>query len=72
MQGQRRINFDGFLAALFKIAEKRNQSLEEVVSMILTAGGPTVKCTKPDYVKFHDDKVSFQSFLAFACIMPVV
>lgn len=60
MQGQRRLSFDGFLSALLKIAEKRGQPLEEVVSAILTAGGPKYKrCTKTDYVKFHDDKVLF-------------
>ena len=59
LQGQRRINFDGFLSALFRIAEKKGQPLEEVVSHILNAGGPTVKCTKTDYVKFHDDKSTY-------------
>lgn len=56
-QGHRRITFDDFLSALFKIADKRHQNLEDVVSAILLAGGPTVNCTKTDYVKFHDDKV---------------
>jgi hypothetical protein len=59
LQGQRRIDFDGFLSALFRIAEKKGQALEEVVSHILNAGGPTVKCTKTDYVKFHDDKSTY-------------
>jgi len=59
LQGQRRITFDGFLSALFRIAEKKGQALEEVVSHILNAGGPTVKCTKTDYVKFHDDKSTY-------------
>lgn len=31
--------------------------MADIVSTILTAGGPTVKSTTPEYVKFHDDKV---------------
>ena len=57
VQGARRINFDEFLTALFKISEKRGHGLEETVSAICNAGGPTVKCVTADYVKFHDDKV---------------
>ena len=56
-QGQRRITFDGFLASLLEIADKKNMPLDVLVDHILSAGGPTVTATKADYVKFHDDKV---------------
>ena len=59
VQGVRRITFDEFLSALFLIADKRGERLEETVDQVLTAGGPTVKCVTADYVKFHDDKVIF-------------
>lgn len=62
MQGQRRLNFDGFLSALARVAEKKSQSLEDVVRQILAAGGPTVTGTRAEYVKFHDDKVSSLPF----------
>ena len=51
------IGFDKFLTALSKIAEKKGQSLPEVVRGVLLAGGPTVNSTKAHYIKFHDDKV---------------
>ena len=52
------IDFDKFLTALSKVAEKKGQSLPEVVRGVLLAGGPTVNSTKAHYIKFHDDKVS--------------
>ena len=51
------IDFDKFLTALSKVAEKKRQSLPEVVRGVLLAGGPTVNSTKAHYIKFHDDKV---------------
>ena len=51
------VDFDQFLAALSKIADKKGQSLAEVVRGVLLAGGPTVNSTKSSYIKFHDDKV---------------
>lgn len=62
-QGQRRIDFEGFLSALSRVAEKKGQAMEEVVRQILSAGGPTVTGTKAEYVKFHDDKVTLMNQL---------
>ncbi|KAK9810553.1 hypothetical protein WJX73_000223 [Symbiochloris irregularis] len=58
-QGQRKVDFDQFLLALSKMADKRGQSLAEVVRGILLAGGPTVNSTKASYIKFHDDKSTY-------------
>jgi len=57
VKGQRRITFDQFVNALGIIAEKKGQSLKDVIQPILQAGGPSVTGTKAGYVKFHDDKV---------------
>ena len=51
------MDFDKFLTALSKIADKKQQTLPEVVRGVLLAGGPTVNSTKAQYIKFHDDKV---------------
>lgn len=51
------VDFDEFLTALSKVADKKGQSLPEVVRSVLLAGGPTVNSTKASYIKFHDDKV---------------
>lgn len=51
------VDFDEFLLALSKVADKKGQSLVEVARGILLAGGPTVNSTKANYIKFHDDKV---------------
>ncbi|KAL0023967.1 hypothetical protein WJX77_004039 [Trebouxia sp. C0004] len=56
VKGQRRITFDQFVNALGIIAEKKGQSLKDVIQPILQAGGPSVTGTKAGYVKFHDDK----------------
>lgn len=58
VKGQRKINFDQFVNALAIVAEKKHQTLAELVNTIVASSGPAVSGTKADYVKFHDDKVS--------------
>lgn len=55
----RKITPAQFAAALEIIAEKRGQSNDELVSMVLSAGGPKFTGTKTDNVKLHDDKTSY-------------
>jgi len=45
------------------IAEKKGQSLKDVIQPILQAGGPSVTGTKAGYVKFHDDKVGDPAYV---------
>ena len=59
------VDFDQFLLALSKMADKRGQSLAEVVRGVLLAGGPTVNSTKASYIKFHDDKVPILTAASF-------
>ncbi len=63
VKGQRRITFDQFVNALGIIAEKKGQSLKDVIQPILQAGGPSVTGTKAGYVKFHDDKVDNPTYV---------
>ena len=63
VKGQRRITFDQFVNALGIIAEKKGQSLKDVIQPILQAGGPSVTGTKAGYVKFHDDKVGDPTYV---------
>jgi hypothetical protein len=55
-KGVRRIGFEQFLAAVSLMAEKKGESFEEVVRVMLAAGGPVAHATKADNVRLHDDR----------------
>lgn len=55
----RKITPAQFAAALEIMAEKRGQSNDELVNMVLSAGGPKFTGTKTDQVKLHDDKTTY-------------
>jgi len=58
-KGQRRIDVQQFQKAIQLIAEKKGSSVDSITAQILAAGGPTLKGTVADSVRFHDDKNTY-------------
>jgi len=59
-KGQRRIIFHDFENALKLVAEKLGKDVGEVEDQIMTSGGgPVLKGTEADAVRFHDDKSTY-------------
>jgi len=52
----RKINYTQFLNGIEQCATKKGISKNDLITAIETAGGPKFSGTKPDAVKFHDDK----------------
>ena len=55
-KGGRLINFQEFSRGLNIAAEKKGLDYDTLVGRVCNAGGPEVKATRADSVKFHDDK----------------
>lgn len=51
----RRLDFDHFLAALAMVAERRGETLEQVVKRVADAPGPAIRGMRAGYVRQHDD-----------------
>lgn len=58
-RGSRRIDLQQFDQALVLLAEKKGVELEEVCRLVRGSGGPVLKSTKADYMRFHDDKSTY-------------
>ncbi|PHJ21342.1 p25-alpha family [Cystoisospora suis] len=60
-KNSKKIGFSEFEAALKHVAEKKKISLEELSKQIAVEGeeGPILYGTKPDEVRFHDDKSTY-------------
>jgi hypothetical protein len=58
------ITYDQFQDALQLIAKSKGITCDDVVSMIISKGGPSYTGTKTDYVKFHDDKTTYTGVYA--------
>lgn len=55
----RKINFQQFQEALDVLAAKRKVAKDDLATRIMEHGGPEYHGTKPDFVKFHDDKSTY-------------
>lgn len=54
-RGSRRLDFDHFLAALAMVAERRGETLDQVVRRVAEAPGPAIRGMRAGYVRQHDD-----------------
>eukprot|EP00440_Ansanella_granifera_P040677 gb/GFBE01044114.1/.p1 GENE.gb/GFBE01044114.1/~~gb/GFBE01044114.1/.p1 ORF type:complete len:363 (+),score=71.57 gb/GFBE01044114.1/:1-1089(+) len=58
-KGQRKIGFAEFELALIFVADRRGCHQKEVFDIVADAGGPSLKGTKAEPVRFHDDKGTY-------------
>jgi len=58
-KGSRRIDLAQFRAALEHVATKKKISVEAVQDAVAGSGGPVLKGTQADAVRFHDDKSTY-------------
>mmetsp|Transcript_64276 Transcript_64276/g.119453 ORF Transcript_64276/g.119453 Transcript_64276/m.119453 type:complete len:428 (+) Transcript_64276:83-1366(+) len=58
-KGHRRMNEAQFEAALAQVAERKHQPLQEVKDSITIVGGPILRGTEAEAVRFHDDKKTY-------------
>eukprot|EP00933_Yihiella_yeosuensis_P037757 TRINITY_DN31751_c0_g1_i1.p1 TRINITY_DN31751_c0_g1~~TRINITY_DN31751_c0_g1_i1.p1 ORF type:complete len:398 (+),score=71.08 TRINITY_DN31751_c0_g1_i1:95-1288(+) len=58
-KGQRRLSFADFEVALVLLAERSGRKEQEVFEIVRDAGGPSLKGTKAEAVRFHDDKGTY-------------
>lgn len=55
-KGARKIGVSEFKSGLELVAQKKGQTVDEIVGKITAIGGPKTNATVADAVKFHDDK----------------
>jgi hypothetical protein len=55
----RKINFVEFEEGVRLIATKKGVASDDVVKKIISTGAPKFHGTKPEFVKFHDDKSTY-------------
>lgn len=60
----RKINFSQFQQVLDQFATKKGVTRDDIMKQIEMTGGPHFHGTKPDYVKFHDDKSTYTGVYA--------
>jgi len=58
-KGQRKVSLSEFEVALVLVAERRGCEVQEVFDIVADAGGPSLRGTKAEPVRFHDDKGTY-------------
>mmetsp|Transcript_4769 Transcript_4769/g.11525 ORF Transcript_4769/g.11525 Transcript_4769/m.11525 type:complete len:422 (-) Transcript_4769:5-1270(-) len=58
-KGHRRMNEVQFEQALAQVAERKHKPLQEVKDSITIVGGPVLRGTEAESVRFHDDKKTY-------------
>eukprot|EP00890_Picochlorum_soloecismus_P002678 jgi/Picsp_1/3410/NSC_06248-R1_ef-hand and p25-alpha domain containg protein len=62
--GAKRMSFDNFLLSLPHLSVLTRKSLSVICNKIASCKGPEKCCTKPGFVKLHDDKSTFTGIYA--------
>jgi len=62
--GSKRMNIDNFLLSLPHLSVLTRKSLSVICNKIASCKGPEKSCTKPGFVKLHDDKSTFTGIYA--------
>lgn len=62
--GSKRMIFDNFLLSLPHLSVLTRKSLSDICNKIASCKGPEKCCTKPGFVKLHDDKSTFTGIYA--------
>ena len=62
--GSKRMIFDNFLMSLPHLSVLTRKSMSDICNKIASCKGPEKSCTKPGFVKLHDDKSTFPGIYA--------
>merc|ERR1712048_188363 len=65
LRGQRRITVDQFYSALQRIAGKKGVDANAVRAAVVRCSRPSLHCTVPEVVRFHDDKSTYTGTQCF-------